>query len=167
MKFEMLKLKLEGGEFMNAIKIANKLVSVVASCLISLAIVFPLSARADYYLVEGSDAPMFCDSCEHTYYRPVYKHRVHYVKHHYHHHYYYPRTVRRSHYTITVYYPVPTYVETNPCTCCGGFIAPNYVWVPAPYRVYYTHPDDRLVGNSYEENDDPSVDTGTADNDVY
>ncbi len=153
---------------MKAIKIANKLISAVGISFLSIAIAWPLAARAEYYLVYGPpDVPVVCDTCARTYYRPVHKHKVHQTK--YKKRYYYPTNVRkRSHYSITVYYPVPTYVQMNPCTCCGGFIAPTYVWVPTPSRVYYAHPNDRLVGNRYEESfQNPSLDTGTADNDIY
>lgn len=158
---------------MKAVNVADKLVSISKICILAALIALPLNAQAEYFLVYS---PQACDSCQssRTYYRPVYKvHKVHKVykvaktkpcqkK------YYRTVTRKRNHYNITVYYPVPI---TQSCTtCCGGcgFIAPTYAWVPAPYKVYYTHPNDRLVGNGYDDNyHDPSLDTGTADNDIY
>ena len=150
---------------MNAITIASKLVSRSRIFLFSVLIMLPLSAKAEYYLVYGPpEVPVACCESPRPYYRHVYR-----VHHKCRHKYY--RTVyrRRSHYSITVYYPVPVYTQTYyPYPpCCGGFLEPAYYWAPAPYQVYYTHPDDRLVGNSYEQNYyDPSLDTGTADNDI-
>jgi len=152
---------------MNAVNVADKLVSLGRIFIFSALIALPANAQAEYYLVYGPpEVPTVCDFCQspQPYYRPVHKVKTH--KHSTHKKYYRAAAPRkRNHYSITVYYPVPTYEQT-PCSCCGGFIAPTYYWVPSPYRVYVTHPDDRLVGNRYEDNlRDPSLDTGTADND--
>ncbi len=151
---------------MKAITIADKLVSISRIFIFSVIITLPLNAQAEYYLVYGPPAVVTCGSCQthRVYYRPV--HRVKVYKHK---RCYRTTTVRRrSHYSIAVYYPVAVY-ERRACGCCGcsGFIEPTYYRVrEQPYRVYYARPSDRLVGNRYEDNlDDPSLDTGTADND--
>ncbi|HSW68917.1 MAG TPA: hypothetical protein VLI69_01995 [Gammaproteobacteria bacterium] len=152
---------------MKTIMSANQFVSMGRIFVLVLLFVLPLNSQAEYYLVYGEPV---CDYCQarRVYYRPVHKVKVYKYKHC---KKYYKKTVyhRRSHYSIMVYYPVPVY-ERASCGCCGcgGFIQPTYYWAPAPYRVYYAHPNDRLVANRYEEYYyDPSVDTGTADNDIY
>lgn len=150
---------------MKAIHIADKLVSTGRVLVFSALIALPLNARAEYYLVYG---PPACDYCqtERVYYRPVHRVKVYKVKTHHHRRHCYRHVYhRRSHYNITVYYPVPACGSCG--GCCGGFMEPTYYWAPAPYAVYYGRPDDRLVGNRYEDNYyDPSLDTGTADNDI-
>lgn len=154
---------------MKAMNVADKLVSTARVSIFIAVIALPLNAQAEYYLVYGPPA-VACDYC-HTsrvYYRPVHRVcRVHKVRpchrrcYHVTHH-------RRSHYSTTVYYPVPVYPRPS-CGYCDGFLQPTYYWAPAPNRVYYQHPDDRLVGNRYEEGyyySNPSLDTGTADNDI-
>jgi len=153
---------------MSAIFIADKLVSMSRVGVLLALLALPLNTNAEYYLVYG---PPVCDVCggPQPYYRPVYRtHRVKTYKHIHHKKYYYRTAYRhRSHYSITVYYPVAVYTRP-PCGCCGGFMEPTYYWAPEPYRVYYEHSDDRLVGNGYDEElHDPSIDTGTADNDIY
>jgi hypothetical protein len=154
---------------MNAIKIADKLISVSRIAIFSALISLPLSAQAEYYLVYGGPPEVACDYCgsPRPYVYKVKKVKTYKYKCHkkYYKTYYKKVPRRRSHYSITVYYPVPVYPQT---ACCGGFLEPTYYWVPAPYRVYYSKPSDRLVGNSYQGNYyDPSLDTGTADNDIY
>lgn len=160
---------------MKAITVADKLISTGRIFILSALITLPLNAQAEYYLVYGPPAvPVACDSCQspRPYYRPVHKvHRTHRVKvcktHTYKKCYHHNACKRRSHYNVTVYYPVPVYTPA-PCGSCGGYLEPTYYWTPAPYEVYYARPEDRLVGNRYEENYyDPSLDTGTADNDIY
>lgn len=155
---------------MNAMNLADKLVSISRICILSALIALPLNAQAEYYLVY--EAPP-CYSCykPRPCYRPV--HKVHKAKVHKAKPYkkcHRPVYRKRSHYNVSVYYPVPTSTQ-NACGsgCDGGFLAPTYRWSGAPYNVYYTHPKDRLVGNRYEDNyyHDPSLDTGTADNDIY
>src|SRR5579864_4780316 len=117
---------------MKAMNVANKLVSTARVSIFLAIIALPLNAQAEYYLVYGP-APVACDYC-HTsrvYYRPVYRmHKVHRVKtckkRYYHVSYH-----RRSHYTMTVYYPVPVYTRPS-CGCCGcdGFLQPTYYWAP-------------------------------------
>jgi len=164
---------------MKAMNIANKLVSTARVSIFLAIIALPLNAQAEYYLVYGSPA-VACDSCQtsRVYYRhPCKVHKVHRVKP-CKKRYYHVSCHRRSHYTMSVYYPVPVYTppcgcsrpSCGSCGCCNGFLRPTYYWAPAPARVYYQYPDDRLVGNRYEERyyDDynPSLDTGTADNDI-
>lgn len=155
---------------MNAINIADKLVSAGRVFVLSALIALPLNAQAEYYLVYGPAAPV-CDYCQtkRVYYRPVHKVKVHKVKAYSHRKPCYKRVYhRRSHYNITVYYPVPVCARASCGGCCDGFMEPTYYWAPAPYRVYYAQPEDRIVGNRYEANYyDPSLDTGTADNDIY
>lgn len=154
---------------MDAITLANKLISKGRMIIFSVLIGLPLTANAEYYLVYGPpEVPAVCDACAspRIYHRPV--HKVYKVKKHtckVKKYYYRPR--KQSHYSITVYYPVPVMYAPIPSACCGGFLEPTYYWAPAPYRVYYTHPDDRLVGNRYGDNYyDPSLDTDTADGDI-
>lgn len=158
---------------MNAITIADKLVSISKILIVSALFTLPLNAQAEYYLVYGPPAvPVACDYCNP---RPCYRsscRKVHRVYKHRHIYRYRSRSAcrapyRPSHYSMTVYYPVPVYPQSS-CYSCGGFMAPTYYWAPAPYQVYYANPNDRLVGNRYEDNYyDPSLDTGTADNDIY
>ncbi len=146
---------------------ADKLVSTGRILIFSVLILLPLNASAEYYLVYGG-SPVVCDACQsprpyYRYYRPTCK--VHKVRAHTHRKYYYRRVYhRRSHYTMTVYYPAPC-GGCHSCSC-GGFMEPTYYQAPAPYGVYYAYPEDRLVGNRYEDYYDPSLDTGTADNDI-
>ncbi|HSW93482.1 MAG TPA: hypothetical protein VLJ15_03910 [Gammaproteobacteria bacterium] len=161
---------------MNAMNVACKLVSTIRVAVLVVLIALPLNAAAEYYLVYES--PMVCGGCEahRVYYRPSHRvHRVHCAcarsHHRYYHRYYRAVCHRRSHYSIAAYYPVPVYSRPR-CGCCGcdGFLEPTYYWTSAPYRVYYARPSDRLVGNRYYYDDsyydDPSLDTGTADNDI-
>jgi hypothetical protein len=154
---------------MKAMNVADKLVSTARFFLVLAIIALPLNAQAEYYLVYGAPAPV-CDYChvKRACHAPV--HRVYKVKT-CKKRYYRPCYHRRSHYNMTVYYPVPVYQQRS-CGCCGGcdgFLQPSYYWVSAPYAVYYARPSDRLVANRYEETyyENPSMDTGTADNDIY
>jgi len=105
---------------MKAITIANKLVSISRILVVSVLITLPLNAQAEYYLVYGPPAvPVVCDSCQtRHYYRPVHKtYKAKKCKTA--HKKYYRSAHRRSHYSITVYYPVP--VSSPSCySCCSS-----------------------------------------------
>jgi hypothetical protein len=151
---------------MKAKTLADKLVSTARVFILISLMALPLNAAAEYYVVYDTPAP--CGSChaKRVYYRPVH-HRAHCSckkK------YYHTAYRKRNHYSVTVYYPVPMSQE-RPCGCssgCDGFLQPTYYWTSAPYQVYYARPSDRLVANRYEETyENPSLDTSTADNDIY
>jgi hypothetical protein len=124
------------------------------------------TAYADYFLVYGYPEEVAV-SCDH--HRVIHRHYYHHVRHRHHYHVVHQR---RSGYSMTVYYPLPAYAwAPPPCCCCGESTTVRTVYVGPSYPagVYFVKPDDRIVGNDWDN--DPyygnAMDTGTADNDVY
>ena len=147
--------------------IINHCVSLLKFTVLFMFSLITSNAYAEYFLVYGYPEEVAV-SC--THHRVVHRH-YHHVRHHRHHHYHIVYR-RPSGYSMTVYYPLPAYAwAPPPCCCCGGETTVSTVYVEPSYPagVYFVKPEDRLVGNTWD--DDPyygnPMDTGTADNDVY
>jgi len=163
---------------MDTTKTFKKFCLISQVCFLSVLFILPLSAHAEYYLVAGP-----CDTCvrmpvrvvHHRIHHSCRTHKIHkvYARHKCIHHRYvraYPH--RRGYVSMKVYYPVPVNncnTCATPCNACGdSFIETSYYGSAEPSGVYFMNPTDRLVTNGYDGYyADPSMDTGTADNDIY
>jgi len=146
--------------------IGMRFVSLLSTSVFCLLMAMSFDVQAEYFLVYGPPAPfVVCSSCEtrhvvtHRYHRPHQYHRVRrqFVSH-----------VRRSSYSVTVFYPVPAYAWAPPPCCCGRQAHGFFYSEPTYPGVYFVRPEDRVVGNRIESDYyGPAIDTGTADNDIY